>query len=129
MNRKLFLAGTLLGTIAIILGAFAAHGLKARLSAESIATFETGVRYQMYSAFFLLVAGLLPMISNKTKNICFYLTIFGVLLFSGSIYLLATNDLTSYDFRSIALATPLGGSLMIAAWVVLFLKFLKLKIE
>ena len=129
MNRKLFLAGTLLGTIAIILGAFAAHGLKARLSAESIATFETGVRYQMYSAFFLLVAGLLPMISNKTKNICFYLTIFGVLLFSGSIYLLATNDLTSYDFRSIALATPLGGSLMIAAWVVLFLKLLKLKIE
>lgn len=129
MNRKLFLAGTILGTIAIILGAFAAHGLKARLSAESIATFETGVRYQMYSAFFLLVAGLLPMISNKTKNICFYLTIFGVLLFSGSIYLLATNDLTSYDFRSIALATPLGGSLMIAAWVVLFLKFLKLKIE
>ena len=129
MNRKLFLAGTLLGTIAIILGAFAAHGLKARLSAESIATFETGVRYQMYSAFFLLVAGLLPMISNKTKNICFYLTICGVLLFSGSIYLLATNDLTSYDFRSIALATPLGGSLMIAAWVVLFLKLLKLKIE
>lgn len=129
MNRKIFLTGTLLGTIAIILGAFAAHGLKPKLSLESIATFETGVRYQMYAAFFLLIVGLLPMISAKTKNLCFYLTIIGVVLFSGSIYLLATNDLTSFDFRSIALATPVGGTLMIAAWIVLFLRFLKLKIE
>ena len=129
MNRKLFLTGTFLGTITIILGAFAAHGLKSQLSVESIATFETGVRYQMYSAFFLLVLGLLPMISEKAKDICFYLTTIGVVLFSGSIYLLATNDLTSFDFRSIALATPLGGSLMIAAWIVLFMRFLKLKIK
>lgn len=129
MNRKLFLAGTILGTIAIILGAFAAHGLKPKLSVEAVATFETGVRYQMYSAFFLLALGLLPGISEKAKNICYYLTIAGVFLFSGSIYLLATNDLTSFDFRTIALATPVGGSLMIAAWVVLFTKILKLKIK
>lgn len=129
MNRKFFLAGTLFGIIAIILGAFGAHGLESRLSPESLVTFETGVRYQMYAAFFLLIVGLLPMISSKTKNICFYLTVVGVILFSGSIYLLATNNLTSFDFRSIALATPVGGSLMIAAWIVLFLRFLKLKIE
>lgn len=129
MNRKLFLAGTILGTIAIILGAFAAHGLKPKLSLESVATFETGVRYQMYAAFFLLVLGLLPGVSGKAKNICYYLTIVGVFFFSGSIYLLATNDLTSFDFRTIALATPIGGSLMIAAWVVLFIKILKLKIK
>jgi len=129
MNRKIFLAGTFIGLIAIILGAFAAHGLKPKLSPESMATFETGVRYQMYSAFFLLILGQLPMISFRTKNICFYLTIFGVLLFSGSIYLLATNNLTAFDFRSIALATPLGGTLMIGAWSLLFLRFLKLKIE
>lgn len=129
MNRKLFLTGTLLGLTAIILGAFAAHGLKPKLSVEAMATFETGVRYQMYSAFFLLVLGLLPMISEKAKSICFYLTLVGVVLFSGSIYLLATNALTAFDFTRIALATPLGGSLMIAAWIVLFLKFLKLKIK
>ena len=129
MNKKIFLTGTVLGTIAIILGAFAAHGLKPKLTPESIATFETGVRYQMYSAFFLLVLGLLPMIPGRIKKISFYFTVVGVLLFSGSIYLLATNNLTSFDFRRIALATPIGGTLMIAAWIALFLRFLKLKIE
>lgn len=129
MNRKLFLSGILFGMVAIILGAFAAHGLKPKISPEAMATFETGVRYQMYSAFFLLVLGLMPMVPEKAKNICFYLTIVGVFLFSGSIYLLATNDLTAFDFKRIALATPLGGTLMIAAWIVLFLRFLKLKIK
>ena len=129
MNRRILLAGTLLGAIGIILGAFAAHGLKPKLSVESMTTFETGVRYQMYSAIFLIVLGGLPLITEKTKNICFYLTFVGVILFSGSIYLLATNDLTSFDFKRIALATPLGGTLMIAAWIVLFFRILKLKIK
>lgn len=129
MNKKIFLTATLLGLIGIILGAFAAHGLKPRLSAESMATFETGVQYQMYAAFFLFALGLLPHIAEKTKNLCFYLTIIGIILFSGSIYLLSTNALTSFDFRVIGVITPIGGSLMIAAWAVLFLEIMKLKIK
>ena len=127
MKKKTLIAGALLGVIGIVLGAFAAHGLKPRLTPDQIMTFETGVKYQMYSAFLLLFLGVLSVVSEKKKNICFYLTLFGVLLFSGSIYLLATNSLTSFDFTVIALATPLGGSLMIAGWIVLFISFFKLK--
>ncbi len=127
MKKEVFITGAFLGLIAIILGAFAAHGLKPYLTPDQRITFETGVKYQMYSGLFLLFLGIFTGISEKAKNICFYLTIVGVILFSGSIYLLATNSLTSFDFTVIALTTPLGGTLMIAAWIVLFISFFKLK--
>lgn len=127
MNRSLLIAGALFGVIAIILGAFGAHGLKPLLNIESLETFETGVKYQMYNALFLLFLGGLPVASEKVKRICFYLTVFGVVFFSGSIFLLATNSLTSFDFTVIALVTPLGGLLMISAWIVLLISFFKLK--
>lgn len=129
MNRKLFITGLLMGMLAIILGAFAAHGLESLISADAIDTFETGVKYQMYNALFLLIVGSLGSrsIPQKTLNLCFYLTVFGVLFFSGSIYLLATNSLTAFDFVSIGFITPLGGILMIISWLVLLVQVLKLK--
>lgn len=127
MNRSFLICGALFGVIGIILGAFAAHGLKPILTPESMQTFETGVKYQMYHALFLLILGGLPLASEKVKRICFYLTLFGVFFFSGSIYLLATNSLTSFDFRSIGWITPIGGTLMIFAWIVLLISFFKLK--
>jgi uncharacterized membrane protein YgdD (TMEM256/DUF423 family) len=129
MNRNLLIAGASFGTIGIIFGAFAAHGLKPLLSAESMATFETGVKYQMYSALFLLVLAGLPFASEKVKKACFYLTTVGILFFSGSIYFLATNSMTSFDFRVIALITPVGGTLLISAWMVLLISAIKLKIK
>ncbi|MHA6279286.1 DUF423 domain-containing protein [Salinimicrobium sp. CAU 1759] len=127
MNRNVLIWGAVLGITAIILGAFAAHGLKPHLSLENVQTFETGVKYQMYHALFLLFLGSSPVASEKVKRICFYLTLFGVLFFSGSIYLLATNSLTSYDFKVLGPFTPVGGSLMIFAWIVLLISFFKLK--
>lgn len=127
MEKKILVTGAFLGLIGIILGAFAAHGLKPQLTPDQILTFETGVKYEMYSAFFLLFLGIAARVPEKVKNICFYLTIFGAVLFSGSIYLLATNSLTSFDFTVIALTTPLGGTLMIAGWIVLLISFFKLK--
>lgn len=127
MNRSLLIAGGIFGVIAIILGAFAAHGLKPLLSIESMQTFETGVKYQMYHALFLLFLGGIPVASERVKKVCFYLTVFGVLFFSGSIFFLATNSLTSFDFKVIALITPVGGLLMISAWIVLLISFFKLK--
>src|SRR6056297_2277743 len=115
MNRKLLISGSFFGMLAIIFGAFATHGLKPMITSESIMTFETGVKYQMYSALFLLILGGLPIASEKVKNICYYLTTVGVVFFSGSIYFLATNSLTSFDFRVLGFVTPLGGSLLIAA--------------
>lgn len=127
MNKNLLITGALFGLIAIILGAFAAHGLKPLLPAESIMTFETGVKYQMYSGLLLLFLGSTAMAGEKVKKVCFYLTTFGVILFSGSIFLLATNTLTSFDFRVIGFVTPIGGTLMIFAWIVLLISFFKLK--
>ena len=127
MNRKILITGALFGVIAIVLGAFAAHGLESRLTRDAISSFETGVEYQMYSALFLLILGALPMTPEKVKRTCYYLTLTGVLFFSGSIYFLATNSMTSFDFTVIARITPLGGTLLIAAWTALLISFIKLK--
>lgn len=125
MDKKLISTGAIFGMIAIILGAFGAHALKKVLSLEQLSTFETGVRYQMYHALFLLFIGLMTDLPQKTKKTIFYLVLFGVLLFSGSIYLLATNTLTPFDFKAIGFATPIGGLLLILAWGTLFLNIIK----
>ena len=119
MDKKIISTGAILGMIAIILGAFGAHALKKVLSMEELSTFETGVRYQMYHALFLIFIGIINELSQKTKKTIYNLVLFGVLLFSGSIYLLATNSLTSFDFKVIGFITPIGGLLLILAWGVL----------
>ena len=119
MDKKIISTGAIFGMLAIILGAFGAHALKKVLSLEQLATFETGVKYQMYHALFLLFVGMLG-ISEKAKKTIFSLVVAGVILFSGSIYLLATNSLTAFDFRVIGFVTPIGGLLLISAWGALF---------
>ncbi|MBR9913322.1 MAG: DUF423 domain-containing protein [Algicola sp.] len=127
MNKIILLTACLLGVLGIILGAFGAHGLKSLISVESQQTFETGVRYQMYHALFLLFIGSLDVIREKSKRIILILVLLGVLLFSGSIYGLSTNQLTSFDFKTIGFVTPIGGLLLIVAWVVLLINILKNK--
>ena len=128
MDKKIIATGALMGMIAIILGAFGAHALKQVLTPEQLITFETGVRYQMYHAFFLLLLPAFKMVSEKTKSVIFYLVVFGVILFSGSIYGLATNHMTAFDFKTIGFVTPIGGLLLIIAWGVLFYKYFKGKL-
>lgn len=127
MNKKILIAASLLGVFGIILGAFAAHGLKELLSIEAQKNFETGVRYQMYHALLLLFVGSSNLISDKTKNYVFYLVLIGVSFFSGSIYGLATNQLSGFDFKTIGFITPIGGLLLIASWGTMFIGFLKIK--
>lgn len=127
MKRKFLVAGAFFGLLAVVLGAFAAHGLKEVISETSLDSFETGVRFQMYHAFLLLIIGGFKSFNSRSINWIFYLLCVGIILFSGSIYLLATNDLFSFDFTSIALITPLGGSLLIVTWFILLLNFIKLK--
>ncbi|WP_026933360.1 DUF423 domain-containing protein [Christiangramia echinicola] len=127
MNRRFLIAGAMFGLTAVILGAFAAHGLKGAISAESLNSFETGVRFQMYHAFLLLILGGYDFLSHKNINWIFYLICSGILLFSGSIYLLSTGTIFSINFKPIALLTPLGGSLLIIGWIILLLNFIKLK--
>ncbi|MDZ4146931.1 MAG: DUF423 domain-containing protein [Flavobacteriaceae bacterium] len=127
MKKNILITAALLGLTAIVLGAFAAHGLKSLISETSITTFETGVRFQMYHALFLLFIGQTTVLSAKSQKLIFLLTLIGVVCFSGSIYLLATNELTAFDFKRIALVTPLGGTLLIAAWASMLVGIVKTK--
>jgi uncharacterized membrane protein YgdD (TMEM256/DUF423 family) len=124
MEKKIISTGALLGMIAIILGAFGAHALKKVLSLEQLYTFETGVRYQMYHALFLLFIGTTHLVNQKSKKIIYNLTVIGTILFSGSIYLLATNNITPIDFKIFGFITPIGGLLLISAWIKLFFDIL-----
>lgn len=125
MNRKLLILGSIFGGTAVLLGAFGAHGLQKLVDASAIASFETGVRYQMYHALLLLLLGSTLSCSEKRKRILFYLLLIGVFMFSGSIYLLATQEATKIDFTGIALFTPLGGTLFIISWGILLYTFVK----
>ena len=127
MDKKILVTAVFIGLLAIILGAFGAHALKKTLSVEQLQSFEVGVRYQMYHALFLLFIGTFAFLDEKERMIIFWLTISGVLLFSGSIYLLATNGITGLKTKFLGPITPIGGLLMISAWSYLFYTVLSKK--
>ena len=127
MNTKITATAAILGMIAIILGAFGAHALKKVLNVEELGTFETGVKYQMYHALFLCFIGLSTFLSDKTKKGIFILTVVGIALFSGSIYILATKNITGIDMKAFGIVTPIGGLLLISAWFWLFLNLIRKK--
>jgi uncharacterized membrane protein YgdD (TMEM256/DUF423 family) len=125
MNKKITATAAFIGLVAIILGAFGAHALKKVLTPEQLISFETGVRYQMYQAFFLFFLGTQKDILEKTKKTIFTLILSGTLFFSGSIYLLSTTGITGVSFKSIGFITPIGGLLLILAWGMLGYSILK----
>lgn len=119
MNNWAILTGTAFGTLAIIFGAFGAHALKKVLTEDKLASFETGVKYQMYSALFLLTLGFNADFSTKAVQWSFYLVSTGTLLFSFSIYLLSLAQLLKTNMRFLGPITPLGGLMMIVGWICL----------
>lgn len=129
MDRKIIAIAAFMGATAIILGAFGAHGLKQVLTEDQMLTFETGVRYQMYHALLLLFVGTTTLLSAKAKKAIVGLVVVGVLFFSGSIYLLATASESGISTKIIGPITPVGGLLLIIAWMVLFAKILRKKAE
>ena len=125
MNKIILFTACVLGMLSVILGAYAAHGLEKIINTESVETFKTGVQYQMYHALFLLLLGVIDKVSIKTKKLVFVLVIIGLLFFSGSIYGLSTNELSSFDFKAIGFITPIGGLLLISAWLILGISILR----
>ncbi|MEY2671109.1 MAG: hypothetical protein RLZZ577_1425 [Bacteroidota bacterium] len=125
MDKKISITGAWIGMVAIILGAFGAHALKKVLTPEQLISFETGVRYQMYQAFFLFFLATQNDIQEKTKKTIFTLILSGTLFFSGSIYLLSTTGITGVNFKPIGFITPVGGLLLIVAWGILGFSILK----
>lgn len=111
---NLFLAlASINGFIAVALGAFAAHGLRSRLTPELLNTFQTGVQYHMYHALALFGVGLLALQFPNTNliRIAGFLFMAGIILFSGSLYVLALSGI-----RWLGAITPLGGVAFLAAW-------------
>lgn len=127
MDKKILSAAGFFGMTGILLGAFGAHGLKAVLSVEALATFETGVKYQMYHALFLFFVGLHSPLTSTLRTLLFRLIVLGIILFSGSIYLLATKSLTGLELKILGPITPVGGLCFAVAWGVLMFSFLKKK--
>jgi uncharacterized membrane protein YgdD (TMEM256/DUF423 family) len=125
MARSIVIIAALLGALSVGLGAFGAHGLKQIVTETQVATFETGVKYQMYHAFFLLFIGICHYLSEKAKKVVLYLVLSGVLFFSGSIYLLTFKDLIDVNLKIIGPITPVGGLMLIAAWVYTAIQMIK----
>ena len=118
MERTFLLAGAVAGFIAVAFGAFGAHGLRTRLSPEMLAVFETGVRYQMYHAFALLiVAAAIGHVGTARLLVLAGWSFFiGVVLFSGSLYVLALTGV-----GMLGAVTPFGGLLFLLGWALLTL--------
>lgn len=127
MNKNIVIIAVCMIGIAIILGAFGAHGLKELVTSEKLASFETGVKYQMYHGLALLVLGLnADRVSFSMKTVS-TLLLLGTLLFSVSIYFLTIQDLLGASLKFLGPVTPLGGSLLIAGWVIFLVKLVRSK--
>ena len=115
MDRVFALLGALLACLAVGAGAFGAHGLRGRLAPDMLEVFETAARYQMYHALALLaVAWVGERWPGGPTQAAGWLFLLGILLFSGSLYLLSVTGL-----RWLGAVTPLGGVAFLAGWLVL----------
>ena len=121
MKKGFIQSSAILGALSVSLGAFAAHGLKKILTADELQIFETAVRYQFYHVFALLAVGILfqtfPGALMKWSG---YLFISGIVLFSGSLYLLCYFRHNGLPYEWVGAITPFGGLAFIAGWLMLF---------
>jgi uncharacterized membrane protein YgdD (TMEM256/DUF423 family) len=122
MSRHLIVIACVFGLLAVVTGAFGAHGLKNRLAPELMSAYQTGVQYHFYHALALLACGILMRtgMDNSAMRMSAYAFIAGMVLFSGSLYLLAITGV-----RWLGAITPLGGVAFIAGWLFLMLGVLR----
>ncbi|WP_105200644.1 MULTISPECIES: DUF423 domain-containing protein [unclassified Pseudoalteromonas] len=121
MSQLFLVLGAIFAGLGVILGAFAAHGLKSRLSEYAIGVFQTGVEYQIYHALGLILIGVLGKLGMQF-NVSGYFMLAGILLFSGSLYALALTGIKWFGP-----ITPLGGLCFIVAWAAMVIKLLQMK--
>jgi uncharacterized membrane protein YgdD (TMEM256/DUF423 family) len=126
MYKSFLITGSVSGMLAVLLGAFGAHSLKQVLSVDSLNVFETGVRYQFYHSFALLITGMLSdRFRTKWIKYAGYSFISGIVLFSGSLYTLTFLQASgNAGLRSIGIITPFGGLFFIAGWMLLVVALL-----
>jgi uncharacterized membrane protein YgdD (TMEM256/DUF423 family) len=119
MHKTFLSLGALFGGIAVALGAFGAHSLKQIVSSDVVSVFQTGVQYQMYHTLALLVVAIVfERLPNKWIRWSGYLLSFGILFFSGSLYLITALKAEERSIPAlIGAITPIGGLLFILAWL------------
>ncbi|MFC4164390.1 DUF423 domain-containing protein [Epilithonimonas zeae] len=127
MKNFTLIIGGIYGLLSVVLGAFGAHAFKKILSIERLESFETGVRYQMYAAFFLLIVGYILKFETSSEKWISILMIAGAFLFSVSIYFLSFQDYWGINLKFLGPITPLGGLFMIISWGMLIWYFAKTK--
>ena len=125
MKNLVLTIASLYGMIAVILGAFGAHAFKKILPAEKLASFEVGVRYQMYHAIVLLAVGMYFQFNNGLERSAAWCLIAGTFVFSVSIYLLSFAEHWNVNLKFLGPITPLGGLFMIIGWGLLAWIFMK----
>jgi uncharacterized membrane protein YgdD (TMEM256/DUF423 family) len=127
MHKTFLIWAALLGALAVVLGAFGAHKLKELVPPETVSTFQTGVTYQFYHVFALLAVGILyAHVPGPQLVWAGRLFLIGILLFSGSLYVLTLLKATdTVGLRGIGAITPIGGLAFIGGWVMLLLGILK----
>jgi uncharacterized membrane protein YgdD (TMEM256/DUF423 family) len=125
MNKTITATGIGMIMLAIIFGAFGAHALKEVLTPERLISFETGVKYQMYHGLAFLIVGLLADRFSFAVNSFFTVALIGIVFFSGSIYLLAMQDVLGIKMSFLGPITPIGGVLLITSWGMLLVKVVR----
>jgi len=125
MKNIILTIASLYGMIAVILGAFGAHAFKKLISAEKLASFEVGVRYQMYHAIVLLVVGMYFQFNTGIEKSAAWFLIAGTFIFSVSIYFLSFAEYWNANLKFLGPITPLGGLFMIIGWALLAWIFIK----
>ena len=125
MNKRFLKIGALLGALTVIFGAFAAHTIKSRVNVETLSIFETGVRYQMYHLFAIFIVGILHKeFAFKSMVWAGNLFLAGIILFSGSLYLLTYfKAIGSNDMNWLGAITPFGGICFILGWSLVLRSF------
>jgi uncharacterized membrane protein YgdD (TMEM256/DUF423 family) len=120
MNKQIIITASVLGMLAVITGAFGAHGLKAVLSASQLEVWHTAVQYNFYHVFALLFLSTFKDTKSKLISASYFLFTFGIVFFSGSLYLLSCRKLIGWDWLIyMGPITPLGGLLFILGWLML----------
>ncbi|MBY0536659.1 MAG: DUF423 domain-containing protein [Chitinophagaceae bacterium] len=127
MHKKTLITASILGALAVALGAFGAHGLKQLVPPETVTTFETGVKYQFYHVFALLIIGVVyAQVPSKALLQAGLFFQIGILLFSGSLYALTALKATdTVGLSGIGIITPLGGVAFIVGWLLMAKAFWK----
>ncbi len=126
MKPTIVLMGGIFILFGILAGAFGAHILENHLSIQQLTSLQTGVQYQIYHGLALIIIGFNIDKIKKAKTI-YWGWIVGTLLFSGSIYFLALDDIFESNFGILWPLTPIGGSLLIVTWALFVIQFIKLK--